>query len=92
MEIDRRVRANDFMKLLSVGKTKFYRMLKQGELPEPIRLSEKDVFWHESQVKKEVEKYKQESDNIACTQQALYFVPDLSKVFKTGNVTGNKNL
>lgn len=67
MEIDRRVRANDFMKLLSVGKTKFYRMLKQGELPEPIRLSVKDVFWHESQVKKEVEKYKQESDNIACT-------------------------
>ncbi|MCL6240618.1 MULTISPECIES: helix-turn-helix transcriptional regulator [Acinetobacter] len=67
MEIDRRVRANDFMKLLSVGKTKFYRMLKQGELPKPICLSEKDVFWYESQVKKEVEKYKQESDNIACT-------------------------
>ena len=65
--IDKRVRASEFMNLLSVGRTKFYRMLKRGELPKPIKLSEKDVFWHESQVKKEVEKYKQESDNIACT-------------------------
>ena len=42
-------------------------MLKRGELPKPIKISEKDVFWHESQVKQEVEKYKEESDNIACT-------------------------
>ena len=67
MNIDKRVRASEFMNLLSVGRTKFYRMLKRGELPAPVRLSEKDVFWHESQVKKEVEKYKPESDNIACT-------------------------
>ena len=67
MNIDKRVRSSEFMSLLSVGRTKFYRMLKHGEIPKPIRLSEKDVFWHESQVKKEVEKYKQESDNIACT-------------------------
>ena len=47
MNIDKRVRASEFMNLLSVGRTKFYRMLKRGELPKPIKLSEKDVFWHE---------------------------------------------
>ena len=67
MNIDKRVRANEFMTLLAVGRTKFYRMLKRGELPKPVKLSEKDVFWHASQVKQEVEKYKKESDNIACT-------------------------
>ncbi|MEG1695799.1 MAG: AlpA family phage regulatory protein [Acinetobacter sp.] len=67
MNIDKRVRASEFMSLLSVGRTKFYRMLKHGEIPEPVRLSEKDVFWYEAQVKKEVEKYKPVSDNIACT-------------------------
>ncbi|MDH0655064.1 AlpA family phage regulatory protein [Acinetobacter johnsonii] len=67
MSIDNRVRASEFMSMLSVGRTKFYRMLKRGELPKPVKLSEKDVFWYESQVKKEVEKYKPESDNIACT-------------------------
>lgn len=67
MSIDKRVRASEFMNLLSVGRTKFYRMLKRGDLPMPVRLNEKDVYWHESQVKKEVEKHKQESDNIACS-------------------------
>ena len=75
MSIDNRVRASEFMSMLSVGRTKFYRMLKRGELPKPVKLGERDVFWYESQVKKEVEKYKLESDNIACTQQAFYFVP-----------------
>ncbi|WP_281963169.1 helix-turn-helix transcriptional regulator [Acinetobacter johnsonii] len=67
MSIDNRVRASEFMSMLSVGRTKFYRMLKHGELPKPVKLGERDVFWYESQVKKEVEKYKLESDNIACT-------------------------
>ncbi|NWK61433.1 AlpA family phage regulatory protein [Acinetobacter sp. SwsAc3] len=67
MSIDNRVRASEFMSMLSVGRTKFYRMLKRGELPKPVKLGERDVFWYESQVKKEVEKYKLESDNIACT-------------------------
>ncbi|MEG2695632.1 MAG: AlpA family phage regulatory protein [Acinetobacter sp.] len=67
MLVKNKLQASEFMSLLSVGRTKFYRMLKLGEIPKPIQLSEKDVFWYESQVKKEVEKYKQESDNIACT-------------------------
>jgi predicted DNA-binding transcriptional regulator AlpA len=50
--IDRRVRAKEFMTLLSIGRTKFYRMIKKGEIPQPIRVSEKEVFWHESSVKK----------------------------------------
>ena len=58
MNIDRRVRAKEFMDLLAVGRTKFYKMLKHGELPAPVRLSEKDVFWYESVVRKEVEKFK----------------------------------
>lgn len=56
--IDRRVRAKEFMTLLSIGRTKFYRMIKKGEIPQPIRISEKEVFWHESSVKKVVEKHK----------------------------------
>jgi len=46
------------MTLLSVGKTKFYRMIKKGEILQPIRVSEKEVFWYESSVKKVVEKHK----------------------------------
>ncbi|MCY6411843.1 AlpA family phage regulatory protein [Acinetobacter sp. VNH17] len=58
VNIDRRVRAKEFMILLSIGRTKFYRMIKKGEIPQPIRVSEKEVFWHESSVKKVVEKHK----------------------------------
>ena len=58
MNIDRRVRAKEFMDFLAVGRTKFYRLLKKGHIPEPIRITEKDVFWYESVVKKEVEKFK----------------------------------
>lgn len=66
MGIDRRVRAKEFMNLLAVGRTKFYDMLKKGQIPAPTRITETDVFWYESQVKQEVEKYKKESDMIAC--------------------------
>ncbi len=58
LNIDRRVRAKEFMTLLSIGRTKFYRMIKKGEIPQPIRVSEKEVFWYESSVKKVVEKHK----------------------------------
>ena len=64
--IDRRIRTKEFMALLSIGRTKFYRMIKTGEIPQPIRVSEKEVFWHESSVKKVVEKHKEISDMIAC--------------------------
>lgn len=66
MEIDRRVRASEFMKLLSVGRTKFYNMVKQGDVPEPIKISDKEVFWYESTVKQEVEKYKPKNVIVAC--------------------------
>lgn len=67
MNIDRRVRASEFMHLMSIGKTKFYKMLKRGEIPDPVRLSEKEVFWYESTVKQEVEKHKPKDDIVACT-------------------------
>lgn len=44
MEIDRRIRAREFMELLAIGRDKFYNMIKSGEIRQPIRLSEKDVF------------------------------------------------
>ncbi|MCU4499256.1 AlpA family phage regulatory protein [Acinetobacter radioresistens] len=62
MYIDRRVRAKEFMNLLAVGRTKFYELLKSGKLPQPVRLSEKDIFWYESIVKKEVEKFKDNTE------------------------------
>jgi len=62
MYIDRRVRAKEFMNLLAVGRTKFYVLLKSGKLPQPVRLSEKDIFWYESIVKKEVEKFKDNTE------------------------------
>ncbi|MDN8252016.1 AlpA family phage regulatory protein, partial [Acinetobacter baumannii] len=43
MEIDRRVRAKEFMMLMSIGRTKFYRMIKNGEIPQPIKVSDKEV-------------------------------------------------
>ncbi|MCH7318713.1 AlpA family phage regulatory protein [Acinetobacter sp. ANC 5659] len=66
MQIDRRVRAAEFMQLLSIKRTKFYRMIKNGEIPQPIKLSDREVYWHESSVKKVVEKHKGNSDMIAC--------------------------
>lgn len=67
MQIDRRVRASEFMQLMSVGKTKFYNMIRDGKVPAPVRLSDKEVFWYESTVKQEVEKYKPKDVMIACT-------------------------
>lgn len=46
------------MEIVAAGRTKFYRLLKKGHTPEPVRITEKDVFWYESVVKKEVEKFK----------------------------------
>lgn len=58
MKIDRRIRAKEFIQLLSVGRTKFYNLIKQGEIEQPYRPSLKDVFWYESYVKSKVEEYK----------------------------------
>ncbi|GAA5563944.1 helix-turn-helix transcriptional regulator [Acinetobacter nosocomialis] len=67
MEIDRRVRAKEFMALLSMKKDAFYDRIKSGDIQQPVRINRKDVFWHESYVKKKVEEKKQKSDNIACS-------------------------
>lgn len=53
------------MALLSVGRTKFYNMNKRGEIAEPVRLSEKDVFWYAFYVKDKVEEHKN-SDIVAA--------------------------
>ena len=45
MEIDRRIRAKEFMQLLSIGKDKFYNLVNCGDIQQPVRLTEKDVFW-----------------------------------------------
>lgn len=66
MRIDRRIRATEFMHLLSVKRKKFYSMVKSGEISEPHRVTSKDVFWYESDVKAIVEK-KKESATIART-------------------------
>lgn len=67
MEIDRRVRAKEFMELLSVKRKKFYELIKKGEISQPHRLTRKDVFWYASEVKAIVEKPKKESDTMACS-------------------------
>ncbi|VXA55368.1 conserved hypothetical protein [Acinetobacter proteolyticus] len=63
--IDRRVRAKEFMLLLSIEKDKFYGLVDAGEIEQPIRLSKHDVFWYASYVKKKVEEHKSESVIVA---------------------------
>ena len=65
MGIDRRVRASEFMKLMSVGREKFYKMINRGDIEKPVKISDRDVFWYESYVKNKVEEYKPKSDTIA---------------------------
>ncbi len=61
MKIDRRVRAKEFMELLSIKKDAFYNRVKLGEIQQPIRINKKDVFWHEFYVKQKVEEHKSEN-------------------------------
>ncbi len=63
--IDRRIRAKEFMLLLSIEKDKFYGMVEAGEIEQPVRLSKHDVFWYASYVKKKVEEHKTESVIVA---------------------------
>ena len=65
MEIDRRIRAKEFMQLLSIGKDKFYNLVNCGDIQQPVRLTEKDVFWYSSYVKNKVEEHKPTSDKVA---------------------------
>ena len=65
IEIDRRIRAKEFMQLLAIGKDKFYNMINAGDIQQPVRLSDKDVFWYSSYVKNKVEEHKPKSDIVA---------------------------
>lgn len=58
IEIDRRIRAKEFMQLLAIGKDKFYAMVNSGDIQQPVRISDKDIFWYSSYVKHKVEEYK----------------------------------
>lgn len=58
MEIDRRVRAKEFMMLLAIGKDKFYEMINSGQIQQPVRVTDRDIFWYSSYVKNKVEEYK----------------------------------
>ena len=58
MEIDRRIRAKEFKKLLGIGKDKFYGLVGSGGIQQPIRISDRDVFWYSSYVKNKVEEHK----------------------------------
>lgn len=65
MKIDRRVRLKEFSQLLSVSRTKFYKMMEQGHIIQPHRPSPKDIFWYESDVRDKVEEFKGfESENV----------------------------
>lgn len=59
MEIDRRIRAKEFMLLLGIQKSKFYNLINDGEIAKPIEASKSDKFWYESYVKSKVEEHKQ---------------------------------
>ena len=65
MEIDRRIRAKEFMYYLGVGQNKFYSMISEGDIKQPVKLSERDVFWYLSYVKEKVEEHKN-SDIVAA--------------------------
>ena len=43
---------------MPIRRTKFYALIKSGEIKQPIHQSEKDEFWHKSYVKNKVEEYK----------------------------------
>lgn len=66
MEIDRRVGANEFMACLSISRNKFYSLIKNGEIEQPIKLSERDVFWYLSYVKQKVEEHKKSDKMVAA--------------------------
>ncbi|MBF7693909.1 helix-turn-helix transcriptional regulator [Acinetobacter pollinis] len=64
MEIDRRIRAKEFMYFLGVTRYKFYELINKGDIQSPIKISERDVFWYSSYVKQKVEEHKK-SDIVA---------------------------
>ncbi|WP_269913640.1 helix-turn-helix transcriptional regulator [Acinetobacter sp. HY1485] len=64
MDIDRRVRAKEFMYFLGIGREQFYRLINDGSIKQPIRINDKNVFWYFSYVKEKVEEHKSD-DKLA---------------------------
>ena len=64
IEIDRRIRAKEFMQLLAIGKVNLYNMIIAENIQQPVRLSDHDVFWYSSYVKNKVEEHKPKSDIV----------------------------
>jgi prophage regulatory protein len=47
---DRLIKIDEVLKRTAMGKTKLYRMLKDGEFPKPVRLGSRSVAWRESTI------------------------------------------
>ncbi len=46
------IRSKDFMKLLGIGKSTFYRMIKQGKIEQGFKLGERIRAWRKEYVNK----------------------------------------
>ncbi|MCL1039624.1 AlpA family phage regulatory protein [Shewanella submarina] len=44
-------RVADMLKMLTVGRTTLWRMVKAGQFPEPNRENSRKIFWTEEQLK-----------------------------------------
>jgi prophage regulatory protein len=49
---DRLLKIDEVLELVAVGKTKLYRMLKDGEFPPAVRLGSRSVAWRRSDVER----------------------------------------
>lgn len=47
---ERFVSAREFYSRLGIGKTTFYKKIRDGKLPKPIRLTERKVVWPLGQI------------------------------------------
>jgi len=55
---ERLVRPKEFMSILGIKNTKFYKMKKEGKFPDPILISNRYTVWPMSQVNQVVEDIK----------------------------------
>ena len=54
----RLVRREEFAERLGCSQTTLWRLIKKGVVPEPIRISERIVVWHELDVQEFIEGYR----------------------------------
>lgn len=62
---DRLIRRNEAAAFLSVGKTTLDRMIVDGRLPKPLKMSARIVGWRESTLKNVLDKI----EAAACEKQ-----------------------